>query len=244
MACSMPQDVTPLHVAYAIGGSLAGVVMVWLVGSSLEEVTVSPVFAIVFGCLLLMLSAMLLWRLRGSQLSGKARVIVLAGSASVAASGVMCLFLDDKIVHNLPQGLKVPFYTILSACLAFAYIYLLLDMVLLFFNKDSAEDEASDEMQELPIGSDPQLRMVRVAVTTAVGCVVTGLVYGLIFGLLDMEDADSGHNTFRKLTYVLGAVGGLVVAVLNVRMTRTVVSRGGEDDSDEDDFGINVGTGF
>ena len=181
---------------------------------------------------------MLAWRVRDARLNGRSRAIVVGGTVCVALSGGVCIALDNKIVRGLPEAVKVALYAFLSACLSFAFIYLALDVVMLFFTRETHTGDTAPMLH-----TDPQQRMLRASLTTAIGCVTTGLIYGLVFGLCDLEDPTSGHSLYRKLTYALGGIGGAVVALVNVTLLSDDDDDGTDVSSDEgdslEDFGVN-----
>ena len=230
-------------------------------------------FSVVFGVLLLMLSAMLAWRVSDTHLDKAARRTVYVASAFVAANGGISVLLNQHVISGLPGGLKITLYAMLGASLSFAFVFLLLDLALLLVSsgalacfsnpptRDAEDSPAAEEMDDDDEGTDedavfggPRLGQasgvtsVYQVALTVVGCVVTGLLFGVLFGVHDVEDPASQHHYWRAVGYGIGAASGALFGFLNGRAVQVATAAEARrerrvSEQDLDDFGV-VATGF
>ena len=197
----MKSSRTYLH---TLGGGIAGLVMVWMLGSGLSEISKNIIFSIAFGSLLSILSLVLAWRVFSSPIEPRTRCIVLVGSATVLCSGVASVILNEKIVPNLSLVAKVPLYVVVAISFSFSCVYFLMDLILMgvfscIYSNDSESEGITSYYQ--------------VFTATAGSCFV-GAFYGLLYGIFDVEDG--AHKLFSFIGLGVGFISGCVICYLNI----------------------------
>ncbi|KAJ9467983.1 hypothetical protein DIPPA_23067 [Diplonema papillatum] len=191
---------------YVLTGGVLGLLMIWLVGSALEEITVNKVVSIVFGVVLFLLSAMLLYRVYTADLDFSMAVSTIMGAVLIAGSGVVSLMFDPDIVGDLSKSERVPMYALLGLSFSFAFVYLVMDLMLMgVFNCGGCLRKGADRGQSF-VGVSTLFQVY----ATVGGSILVGLVYGLIFGLFDLEE--TRHAKYRRWALLVGFVGGAMVA--------------------------------
>lgn len=202
----------------AIFSALSGAIISVVVNNALIEISLTPFFAGVFGLVLLLLGALMVWRkLWDSHDAPCTRVLVLGFSSLVLFSGVSCFLLEKDWFMRISPAAKVPMYVSLGISLSFAVTFTLVDLINVYHDRHSY---GYADLRTRSAVSSPQ----QVAVVLA-GSVAMGACYGLLFGAMDVEDDRSrNHERLRTeeraslpIGLVLGGVVGAVNAVLAAR---------------------------
>eukprot|EP01126_Amoeba_proteus_P066828 TRINITY_DN9746_c0_g1_i5.p1 TRINITY_DN9746_c0_g1~~TRINITY_DN9746_c0_g1_i5.p1 ORF type:complete len:253 (+),score=50.78 TRINITY_DN9746_c0_g1_i5:446-1204(+) len=187
----------------AILGALFGLFESCVIAFSLLEISISTVFAIVFGvgfCLLSFALARRIW----VSVPVPQKYPLLFFSVMVLASGIASFFLRNDWIKNFGPSGKVPLYGLLGISFAFTITYSFSELIAL-----SPWDQCCGTNSQVnPVfGSSKQIFAL-------FGCsLLLGACAGLIFGLTDVEDDDSSHNELLHSTLYclpLGLVGGLL----------------------------------
>ena len=151
-------------------------------------------------------------------------------------SGVLCIILDKRWVHWLPEKAKILFYMILGTSLNFCLIFSMADLGTACFSKLSSKYRArygirgrrKFEDYDRPLADDVNLHSImhsspRILILGAAS-IVSGLYFGFMFGLLRIEE-ESSYRVALALqqetayTYPFGAcIGGLAALVYQVTL--------------------------
>ena len=117
----------------AVGGGVFGAVISVVVNNALIEISLTPFFASVFGCVLMLLGVLMCWRkLWEDHQHPLMRLLVLAFSGLVLLSAVSCFVLEKDWFRTIPPNAKVPLYMSLGVSLSFAVTFSLVDLLNLY----------------------------------------------------------------------------------------------------------------
>lgn len=177
-----------------------------MLNNALIEISITPFFASVFGVVLFLLGALMMWRkLWEANESQRMRYTILAFSALVLCSGVSCFLLERDWSRTLSPGQKVPLYMLLAVSLCFALTFSLVDLV------NMAADACAPGRQ-YPVSSPVQVALI------LAGSVTMGACFGLMFGVMDVEHDDARHRKLFKEernSLPIGVIVGSIVGWLN-----------------------------
>ena len=193
------------------GGFLGGMISV-VVNNALIEISLTPFFAAVFGGILMMLGALMLWRkLWEHHSSSITRLLVLAFSALVFFSGVSCFLLEKDWFKRIPPKAKLPLYMALGVSLCFAVSFSVVDLINLYADRCARSP--------LPVvSSSAQIFLV------LSGAVAMGATFGLIFGAMDVEDDISRLRSEERFSMPIGAALGAAVGAGNALLGQVAIS--------------------
>ena len=159
----------------AAGGGILGAGVSVVVNNALIEISLTPFFATVFGLVLLLLGALMLWRkLYEQHESNVARLLVMCFSILVLLSGLSCFLLEKDWFKLIPARAKVPMYMSLGISLSFAVSFSVVDLLNLYADR-------CGRMRFPLVSSAPQIFLV------LTGAVAMGAIFGLIFGAMDVS---------------------------------------------------------
>eukprot|EP00755_Sulcionema_specki_P013555 Sspe_Gene.54267::Locus_29954_Transcript_2_2_Confidence_0.667_Length_934::g.54267::m.54267 len=218
------------HVQYCGIGCLVAVILAWLVGSAIEEITFATWINIPFGIVLMFLSGVLFHRIVTTDVSLKTKVVVMIGNALIFASGIMTLCLKEGWLPGLTPGAKTPMYMILAMSLSFSICYVLIDLALMgAFHVCLASNPADS------ISSITQVY------ATVGACIGLGAYIGLLYGLLDVEDEKHSFGSQLLWSCLFAAVLGALMGKMHLNWQEEDASWAGiSDDNDP----IDVEDGF
>jgi len=189
-------------------GMVIGVIIAEVVANSLIEISLTPVFAIVFGIAFLLLGIALSWRIWKSVPEFSKRMFMLFFAFLVFLSGIFS-FVLEKGWTNISDGAKVPMYAVLGISLSFALTFSLTE----FINLGLCDKCCNTDFETHPlIGTKKQI------FTIFSGSIVMGCIFGILFGTIDVEDDDSRHTRFKEnllWSIPIGAVVGGVLGFFN-----------------------------
>lgn len=188
----------------ATGGVLGGAISV-VVNNALIEISLTPFFAALFGCVLLLLGVLMIWRKLWEQHeAATTRLLVLAFSGLVLLAGVSCFLLEKDWFKTINPKAKVPMYMALGVSLCFSITFTCVDLL------NAYHDRHSYDMRRRALVQTP----TQVGVVLA-GAVANGAAFGLMFGLMDVEDAPNRLRTEERLSAPIGVVLGGIVGAVN-----------------------------
>ena len=120
-----------LAVLSGVIGALIGAFISLVVDSSLFEISVNGFFSFVFGVSLMLIGAMILFRVLPQPGHGinAVRVFIIGFSILVIFSGIFCFFLERDWITVLKPNAKVPMYIVLGTSLCFALTFSIVDLV-------------------------------------------------------------------------------------------------------------------
>ena len=207
-----------LAVLSGIIGALSGAFISLVVDSSLFEISVNGFFSFVFGVSLMLIGAMILFRVlpQPGQTINAVRVFIIGFSILVIFSGLFCFFLERDWITVLKPNAKIPMYIVLGTSLCFALTFSIVDLVnqgrILSFAPSvvtpsrfagicsecpcAGEDQSEHRRVSRPI--QPYMQSSAQMSVILVGSIVMGAVFGFSFGLLDVEDDTWQHQRFSK----------------------------------------------
>ena len=176
-----------------------------------DEISLTPAFAGLFGLVLLLLGAMMLWRKLFQETHDPPcmRTFMIALSVIVLFSGFSCFLLERDWFRRITPLWKIPLYMMLAVSLCFAVCFTVVDVL-------NASFDRCGPMRHRMLVSTPQ----QIAVVLA-GAISMGAVFGLMFGAMDVEDdVSQTHQKLRteeRWSAPIGlAIGGAVGAVNSV----------------------------
>ena len=196
---------TPTSLASAAVGGVFGAVISVVVNNALIEISITPFFAAVFGLVLVLLGALMIWRkLWEEHQYPRTRLLVVAFSVLVLLSGIACFLLEKDWFNKIPPRTKVPMYMFLGISLCFALSFSLVDLLNLYWDRCSPIAYRGQPL----VSSPPQIFLV------LAGAILMGASFGLMFGAMDVEDDDASHRRLRteeRASLPIGfGLGGLV----------------------------------
>lgn len=245
-----------------IGGSFFGMFVSFIVAVSLVEISETPVFAIAYGLFFLLEAAVVgrfvrgqlkdrsLWTSHSMILCKQEELTTLPYQVAksthprnigIAAcwiflSGVLCIVLDKRWVHWLPEKAKILFYMILGTSLNFCLIFSMADLANACFAKMAAfyrarygiKSRRRFEDYDRPLSDDVNLHSImhsspRILILAAAS-IVSGLYFGFMFGMLRIEEEASYRVALAlqqetAYTYPFGAcIGGIAALVYQVTL--------------------------
>eukprot|EP00163_Fabomonas_tropica_P018959 TRINITY_DN3336_c0_g1_i1.p1 TRINITY_DN3336_c0_g1~~TRINITY_DN3336_c0_g1_i1.p1 ORF type:complete len:233 (-),score=29.23 TRINITY_DN3336_c0_g1_i1:183-881(-) len=193
-------------------GLVIGIVISVVVDNALVEISLSRLFAVLFGIALCLLGGVIIWRVLSSedQPSNRTRVVTLVFAIMVLVSGIFCFFVEKDFFVNVRPGFKVPLYAVIGTSLAFAMTFSTVELI----NQGvfSCSCCASNYDPKPIIGTPLQIYIVLGA------SLIMGLIFGFIFGTLDVEDDNRARTKLaedRDFTIPLGAIVGGIVGFVN-----------------------------
>jgi len=193
-------------VSFAVGG-LIGVIISFTVNCTLVEISINGYFAVYFGLLFIVISVILLCRVRTGD---HPKPCVFASfSLLVMASGIVCFLLEASWFVSLRPMWKVPFYAMLGVSLCFALLFSIIDLIN-YFTGIIACCRTTKALVETEV-------QVYLVVTTAM---LMGFIFGFIFGVMDIEDQSLANLRLalmreESICYPLGLILGGVAATIN-----------------------------
>ena len=121
-ACQLLRGIaTPTSIASAAVGGVLGAIISVVVNNALIEISITPFFAAVFGLVLVLLGALMIWRkLWEEHQYPRTRLLVVAFSVLVLLSGIACFLLEKDWFNKIPPRAKIPMYMLLGIPLCFA----------------------------------------------------------------------------------------------------------------------------
>jgi len=187
-----------------VGGVLGGIISV-IVNNALIEISLTPVFAALFGVVLVLLGALMLFRkLWESHDAPCMRIVVLLFSALVLLAGISCFLLEKDWFKTIAPSAKVPMYMALGVALCFSVSFTTIDLI------NAYHDRHSYDMRRRSLVSTPQ----QIGVVLG-GAIAMGASFGLMFGVMDVEDnVEQRLRTEERFSFPIGVlVGGTVGGV-------------------------------
>ena len=199
----------------SVVGFLLGALVAVVVGNALVEISVSAVFSIIFGVVLIILGSIIIWRAWSADESTPplSKLLVTSFAVLVFLSGIFCFVLERDWVTTLTPASKVPMYLMLGISLCFAVSYSLVDLLNQGCFSCGCVSSYGDSR---PIITSPAQVYLILTVAMAMGA-----MFGLIFGLLDVEDEPYPQHRFAEqqiISIPIGAVLGAVVGFLNQKL--------------------------
>ena len=187
----------------ACGGAALGVIVSVLVNNALAEISISPFFAVSYGCIFVVLGALVIYRKLWERHDRPvARWLVLGFSILVLCSGVSCFLLEKDWFRRISYTLKVPLYVMLGIAVSFTVSCTLVDIVNAYGDRCGREDT----LPLVQFWSSQQVFLI------LAGAVAIGASVGLLFGSMDVEDHLSriGYEgwTLAAVSSACGAITG------------------------------------
>jgi hypothetical protein len=205
-----------LSVLSGVIGALTGAFISLVVDSSLFEISVNGFFSFVFGVSLMLIGAMILFRVlpQPGQSINAVRIFIIGFSILVIFSGIFCFFLERDWITVLKPNAKIPMYIVLGTSLCFALTFSIVDLVnqgafhciraILFSHTigicsecPCARDEESQH-QRVRRPVQPYMQSSAQMSIILIGSIIMGAVFGFSFGILDVEDDTWQHQRFSK----------------------------------------------
>jgi len=204
----MSEDSTGKRIGKCIGSSLVGlaigVVIAEVVANSLIEISVTPVFSIVFGIAFILLGLALVWRVWKSVTESSRRIFMIMFAVLVFISGIFSFILEERWVY-MPAGAKIPMYAIIGVSLSFALTFSLTE----FINLGLCDKCCNTDFENNPlIGSKKQIFII------FAGSIIMGAIFGVLFGVIDVENDDPQHTKFKENLIWSIPLGGILGGVL------------------------------
>jgi hypothetical protein len=194
-------------------GIFVGLTAAYLVGQSLIELALSEIFATAIGLFLLILGAILIWRVQqerpeNSPGAKAQRYVVLAFGTLVLMSGTFCFILEKSWMLKLGPAEKIPMYVCLGVALSFAYVFSMIEIVNMCHSLRYQQTHSGF----VPIISNTQQICINLA-----ACIGCGCYFGVLFSLLDLDkESDSiVIHKDRLYTFPLGMIVGAIVGAAN-----------------------------
>jgi len=187
---------------------LFGVLIAEVVANSLVEISITPVFSIVFGSAFFILGAAIVYRVFASLSENDKRTIMIVFALLVFASSAFSFLLEKDWV-DLPSAAKIPMYAVVGLSLSFALTFSFTE----FINMGICDRCCKTDFENNPvIGSKKQIFLI------FAGAIVMGSVLGIMFGVIDVENDDMLHKKFNEnliLSLPLGFVVGAIIGGVN-----------------------------
>jgi len=191
---------------------LFGVLIAEVVANSLVEISITPVFSIVFGSAFFILGAAILYRVFTSLTENDKRTIMIIFALLVFASSAFSFLLEKDWVP-LPPAAKIPMYAVVGLSLSFALTFSFTE----FINMGICDRCCKTDFENNPvIGSKKQIFLI------FAGAFTLGTALGVMFGVIDVEDdVQALHQRFQEnliLSLPLGFIVGAVIGSINQYM--------------------------
>jgi len=204
----MSEDSTAKRIGKCIGsmfvGLAIGVVIAEVVANSLIEISVTPVFSIVFGIAFILLGLALVWRVWKSVTESSRRIFMIMFAILVFISGIFSFILEERWV-SMSAAAKIPMYAIIGVSLSFALTFSLTE----FINLGLCDKCCNTDFENNPlIGSKKQIFII------FAGSIIMGAIFGVLFGVIDVENDDPQHTKFKENLIWSIPLGGILGAVL------------------------------
>ena len=225
----------PLIVS-TVMGSFLGLVVAFIVISTLVEISNSYVEALLFGVVLILLGCFIIWRTTLAdelQPSTTYKAVICSFAALILVSGGFCFFLQGGWHRSLSPAEKTPIFFLLGTALSFSIIFGLGDIVNICYAKcidDTIPIFHSTKQVFIVVGS----------------AVLMGAVEGFVFGFTDAEDDKSLRRPYEDIKYVavplgcgIGAVVGFVNQLIRSSQLQESYHQVGETPHDDDDLDTN-----
>jgi len=199
--------------------ALFGVVVAEVVANSLVEISITPVFSVVFGAAFVLLGVSLVYRAFTSLNESSKRGFMIFFALLVFASGLFSFLLQKEWVH-MESKPKSIMYAVVGLSLAFSLSFSFTE----FINMGLCDKCCSTDFENNPIiSTKSQIILI------FVGTTLMGALHGLMFGLIDVENDDERHDKFTEnllWSLPLGATVGAVIGFLNQWIRSTPESSG------------------
>jgi len=185
-------------------GLFIGVVIAEVVANSLIEISVTPVFSIVFGIAFILLGIALVWRVWKSVSEPSKRIFMIMFAVLVFVSGIFSFVLEERWVSMSAAG-KIPMYAVIGVSLSFALTFSLTE----FINLGLCDKCCETDFENNPlIGTKKQIFMI------FAGSIIMGLIFGVLFGVIDVENDDPQHTKFKENLIWSIPIGGILGGIL------------------------------
>ena len=191
------------------------------------EISVNAFFAVLFGCSLLFMGCLILYRvnaLQWSSLGGEgssqpkrsmSTYVVMLFACLVVTAGLFCFFLEKDWIKFISPSAKIPMYTLLGVALWFALTFSIMDLCN-FFGQWVVSKFTKGRRIWQPIVSTP----TQICVVLA-SAVIMGMFFGIVFGSLDVEDhLVTGISQDYHYTLPVGTLTCAVVGAINQAFLR------------------------
>mmetsp|Transcript_12118 Transcript_12118/g.30814 ORF Transcript_12118/g.30814 Transcript_12118/m.30814 type:complete len:232 (+) Transcript_12118:1332-2027(+) len=170
----------------------------YIISVSLVEISETSFFAVAYGLFFLAQFGMICNHVFKEEVPERgvwdSHVLLLLGcAAAVLVSSVACFVLDRRLIHWLPEGPKVLFYTVLGATLNFCLVFSFAEIIaetIARCNKGSSSqyiatslDRAQGEAKR-----DSIMRSKARIALLAGASILSGLFFGFMFGTLRIEE--------------------------------------------------------
>ena len=198
-------------------GALVGGLVSVLVNEAVLQISTSA-FRIIFGCVLLVMGCVILWRIRaqakqmqryegGVRQSSSSKHFVACFAVLVIISGIFCFLLEKHWFSVLSYKAKIPMYSLLGVALWFALSFITVDLLNYFAGCC------------LPTNTRPFVSTASQICLVLLAAILLGIYFGVVFGTLDVEDdATSDNSSLRRdalWTVPIGALVGALVSCVN-----------------------------
>mmetsp|Transcript_9213 Transcript_9213/g.18117 ORF Transcript_9213/g.18117 Transcript_9213/m.18117 type:complete len:253 (+) Transcript_9213:2635-3393(+) len=222
-------------VAGALGGALLGICVSILVNHAMLEISVNGFFSAVFGCSLILMGLLILYRVNAlSWQSGvetgrpaqktMSTYFVMLFACLVVLAGLFCFMLEKDWFQGISPTLKVPMYMLLGVALWFALTFSIMDLFN-FVGQYCVVKLSRGRRLWQPLVSTP----IQISTVLFVA-VMLGLFFGIVFGTLDVEDDLSKEHTLKAkefhYTLPVGALACAIVGGINHACLRPPISSG------------------
>ena len=159
----------------ACGGAALGVFVSILVNNALAEISISPFFAVSYGCIFVVLGALVMYRkLWERHDRAVARGLVLGFSILVLCSGISCFLLEKDWFRKISYTLKVPLYVMLGIAVSFTVSCTLVDIVNAYGDRCGRDDTLyapqASNTQDSRLGRNPLNRALQSPLRSDLWC--------------------------------------------------------------------------
>lgn len=190
--------------AAGIGASL-GALDSLFVNDALYEISTSPVFAMAYGMILLLLGSLMIWRKMWEKHDSQTkRMLILAFSLLVLCSGISCFLLEKDWFNHIPFLLKLALYVLLGISLSFTISCSLIDLTNFCIDRCSREYQFANAWC-------PHHVFLALA-----GAVLVGAAVGFMFGVIDVEDNFSRMSFESIMLFIISSICGALTGVASV----------------------------
>ena len=123
----MQEYVSKQQALSAGAGALIAMLVSFVVNCALVEVTLNGIFALYFGVLFLLISGVVVYRVRSGEHPHPH--MLLAFSLVMGLSGLVCLLFETTWLYALSSTVKVPLYVSLGVSVSYALMFSLIDLL-------------------------------------------------------------------------------------------------------------------
>lgn len=199
--------------------SIFGVVVAEVVANSLVEISVTPIFSVVFGVAFFLLGAALVFRAFTSLNESSKRGFMIFFALLVFASGLFSFLLQKNWVQMDPEP-KSAMYAIVGLSLAFSLSFSFTE----FINMGLCDRCCNTDFENSPVISSKSQVILIFA-----GTALMGGFHGFMFGFLDVENDDARQTKVTEnliWSIPLGAGIGAFIGFLNQWLRSAPASNG------------------